>query len=98
MLRQTNNKNGKHTKKMMAYKRTGKKEEKKNFGQTNSIIIQKKNPTVSEKIKKYELLEVRETADLFYKFSSLTLRNVKQVCKDHYNHEIGSCAAIGAFI
>ena len=37
---------------MIVYKRTGKKEEKKNFGQTNCIMIQKKNPTVTGKLKK----------------------------------------------
>ena len=83
---------------MIAYKRTGKKEERKNFGQTNCIMIQEKNPTVTGKLKKYEALEVREIVDFFYKFSSLTLKNVKQVCKDHNNQEIGSCAAIGAFV
>ena len=38
-------------KKMMANKRTGKKEEKKNLGQTNYIMVQKMDPTVTGKLK-----------------------------------------------
>ena len=34
-------------KKMMANKRTGKKEEKKNLGQINLIMVQKMNPKLT---------------------------------------------------
>ena len=48
---------------MTASKRTRKKE-KKNLGQTNCIMVQKMNPTVTGKLSKYEPLEARE----FYRF------------------------------
>ena len=35
--------------KMMVNKRTGKKDKNKNLGQTNCIIVQKMNPTVTGK-------------------------------------------------
>ena len=38
-------------KKIMANKRTGRKEEKKNLGQANCIMVQKMNPTVTGKLK-----------------------------------------------
>ena len=38
--------------KMMVNKGTGKKDKKKNLGQTNCIIVQKMNPTVTGKSKK----------------------------------------------
>ena len=38
-------------KKTMTNKRTGKKEEKKNLGQTNCVMVQKMNPTVTRKLK-----------------------------------------------
>ena len=73
----------------MANKRTGKNEEKKNFGRNNCVIVQKMNPTVTGKLKKFEPLEAKEFVD-FTNFSSLTLRNVKQACEYHYNQQIGS--------
>ena len=42
------------------------------------------------KVKKYEPLEARELVD-FTNFSSLSLKNVKQACEDHFHQEIGSC-------
>ena len=71
MLWWTNNKNGRNIKKMTASKRTRKKEEIKNFGQTNCIMVQKINPRVAGKLSKYESLEAREFVDL---------KNVAKIC------------------
>ena len=53
-------------------------------------MVSRISPTATGKLKKYEPLEAREFAD-FTNFSSLTLKNVKQACKDHYHQQIGSC-------
>ena len=77
-------------KKMMVNKRTEKKEEKKNLGKTNGIMVQKMNHAVTGKLKKCESLEAKEFVELT-NFSSITLKIVKQACEDHYNQQIGSC-------
>ena len=80
---------------MMAKKKTKKKKEKKNLGQTNRVIVQKMNNAVAGKLKKYERLEAREFVD-FTHFSSLALKHVKQACKNHYNQQIGSCDVLNS--
>ena len=76
---------------MMANKRTGKKERRKEEFGTNQFNNGSKNePRSNWKVKKIRTTRSKRICK-FYKFSSLTLKNVKQACEDHYNQQIGSC-------
>ena len=57
---------------------------------SNDILVQRMSPTASGRLKKCELLDIRDFIP-FDDYGELTLNNIKEACEKFYKAPEGSC-------